>query len=82
MIAKLQDASKEALRGSGNVPATHPVWGGPGWKVFLDSAEDIYRTIRYIRGIRFPSEKTGQEWDFVKPYDGWLPGIGAERRKS
>jgi REP element-mobilizing transposase RayT len=77
IIAKLQDASKQALRGDRSVPATHPVWGGPGWKVFLDSAEDVYRTIKYIRRNPIPLRKPIQEWDFVKPYDGWLPGIGA-----
>jgi REP element-mobilizing transposase RayT len=81
MIAHLQDASKQSLRKEGVVSATHPVWGGPGWKVFLNSASDVYRTIEYIRRNPIPLRKPVQEWDFVQPYDGWLPGIGA-RRKS
>jgi len=28
----------------------HPIWGGPGWKVFPDHPDDIRRTIRYICG--------------------------------
>jgi len=30
----------------------HPVWGGPGWKVFLDSPEDVRRTINMWKTIR------------------------------
>ena len=82
MIARMQDASKVALRMHGCVPSTHPVWGGQGWKVFLDSADDVYRTIKYIRRNPIPLRKPIQEWDFVKPYDGWLPGIVARRKKQ
>jgi REP element-mobilizing transposase RayT len=80
MIARLQDASKQVLRTLGKIPTGHPVWGGPGWKVFLDSVDDVERTIRYIRRNPVPLGKPVQEWDFVKPYDGWLPGMGVRRR--
>ncbi len=26
----------------------HPVWGGPGWKVYLETRDDIERIVRYI----------------------------------
>ncbi len=80
MIARLQDASKQVLRTLGKIPTSHPVWGGPGWKVFLDSADDVERTIRYIRRNPVPLGKPVQEWEVVKPYDGWLPGVGARRK--
>ena len=52
----------------------HPVWGGPGWKVYLDSREDMVRTVRYIRQNPPKAGRSIQRWPFVTPYDGWLPG--------
>ena len=49
MISNLQVASARRVRDAGLRAANHPVWGGAGWKVFLDSAEDIERTIAYVR---------------------------------
>ena len=48
MIKNFQLESEFRLRDFELRPADHPVWGGPGWKVFLDSPDDIRRTIRYI----------------------------------
>ena len=47
-IAHLQESGR--LRLQRDVPrfAGHPVWGGPGWKVFQDHPDDIRRTVRYI----------------------------------
>jgi REP element-mobilizing transposase RayT len=71
MIAHLQDESWQRVIRSGRRPSTHPVWtNGGGWKVYLETREDIERTIRYIE--RNPDE--AQAWDFVQKYDGWLPG--------
>ena len=70
MTHNLQEQSRLDLQKSG-VRAGHPVWGGPGWKVFLYHPDGIRRTIRYIndnpRKMRLPPQK----WDFVKEYDGW-----------
>ena len=80
MIANLQKASARKLIAAGRREEAHPVWGGPGWKVFLYTEADIERIVEYIR--RNP-EKAGlplQTWEFVKEYDGWLPGgRGAKR---
>ena len=71
MIDKLQEASKAKVLEVGVRRSDHPVWGGPGWKVFLDSVADIERTIPYVEknptGARLPP----QHWSFVTPYDGW-----------
>ena len=48
---------------------------GAGRKVYLDSRDDMERTVRYICG----NPGKAQQWDFVQEYDGWLPGIGARR---
>ena len=49
----------------------HPVWGGCGWKVFLDSEADIRRTIRYVEENPTKARMPAQKWDFVTAYDGW-----------
>ena len=69
MIANLQNASRTALQ-----EQDHPIWGGPGWKVFLDSREDIVRTIHYVEQNPVKIRQPVQRWPFVKTYEGWLPG--------
>jgi hypothetical protein len=48
---------------------------GEGWKTFLNTRDDFQREIKYVgqnpRGIGCAE----QRWDFVQPYDGWLPGF-------
>ena len=74
MIEKLQAKSREAVLRLGERIADHPVWGGPGWKVYLDSRDDIVRTVRYIENNPRKDGLPAQTWPFVKKYDGWLPG--------
>ncbi len=71
MIADLQAASRAALREHELRPPDHPVWGGPGWKVFQDHPDDIRRTIPYIEGNPIKIGLPAQSWAFVKEYDGW-----------
>jgi REP element-mobilizing transposase RayT len=47
MIANLQRESHLLLRERGLREFDHPVWGGHGWKVFLDHPDDIRRTVGY-----------------------------------
>jgi REP element-mobilizing transposase RayT len=78
MIEQLQAASKGALVAAKRREPEHPVWGGPGWKVFLYTPDDIRRIVRYIQDNPRKGGLPPQPWDFVRPYDGWLPG-GAKR---
>lgn len=71
MIATFQVASRSRLRAQHLRPDDHPVWGGPGWKVFLDQPEDIWRTITYIEANPDPVGLPRQHWPFVQPYDNW-----------
>jgi REP element-mobilizing transposase RayT len=71
MIAHLQRESHLALRAAGIFDLEHPIWGGPGWKVFLDCAEDIRRAVKYVEDNPLPFRMPVQRWDFVKEYDGW-----------
>jgi REP element-mobilizing transposase RayT len=80
MIGYLQDESWKQLTESRKWPSGHPIWGVPGWKVFLNSCADIERTIRYIRENPIKAKLPEQIFDFVQEYDGWLPGVGATRK--
>jgi REP element-mobilizing transposase RayT len=73
MLNYLQDKTKQELIGAGRRPATHPVWGGPGWKVFQGTREDMERCIRYIEENPVKAGRPRQYWKFVKKYDGWMP---------
>lgn len=73
MIAHLQAGSKERLVAQGLFQVSHPVWGGPGWKVFLNTRRDMERIVNYIRENPIKVGLPDQRWPFVKEYDGWLP---------
>jgi REP element-mobilizing transposase RayT len=73
MIERLQEASRAKLIEAGRRSPTHPVWGGPGWKVFLYTADDLRRIARYIQDNPIKAGRPQQQWGFVKQYDGWMP---------
>lgn len=75
-IEQLQEASRVSVLAleSSRRAFEHPVWGGPGWKVYLDTQADIRRTVHYIEQNPVKIGRPVQCWGFVKPYDGWLPG--------
>ena len=51
-------------------PPEHPVWGGPGWKVFLNTRADMERIDRYVRMNPIKARRPAQEWTFMTQYDG------------
>lgn len=71
MIQNLQREGHLALRDSGRFDFEHPIWGGPGWKVFPDCPDDVERTMRYIEQNPVKVGQPVQRWRFVKEYDGW-----------
>jgi REP element-mobilizing transposase RayT len=71
MIANLQEESRSRLRTQKLRTLEHPVWGGPGWKVFLDHPDEIRRTIRYVENNPVKARRSSQRWSFVSDYDGW-----------
>ena len=71
MIEHFQEASRLRLRTLSAWGPDHPVWGGPGWKVFLDHPGDIRRTNDYVEANPDKLRQPRQLWDFVTPYDGW-----------
>jgi REP element-mobilizing transposase RayT len=80
MIAFLQDDSWQRLLDEKRRPSDHPVWARSGWRVFLDTCDDIERTVRYIRGNPVKAKMQEQAWEFVYAYDGWLPGGRMKKR--
>ncbi len=80
MIENFQDASRTALQN--DFRGEHPVWGGPGWKVFLNTRTDITCTIRYVEQNPVKIRKPVQGWPFVKSYDGWLPGCSPAKQQA
>jgi len=81
MIGFFQNDSWQALIDANKRSSDHPVWGGPGWKVYLNSCKDIERTVRYIELNPVKAYQPAQKWDFAQPYDGWLPGIGSPKKQ-
>jgi REP element-mobilizing transposase RayT len=72
MLEYFQEESRRALIEAGRRPANHSVWGGPGWKAFKSSPEEIVACIKYIRENPIKAGRPAQYWDFVTPYDGWI----------
>jgi REP element-mobilizing transposase RayT len=73
MIERLQAASRESTVACGQRDPLHPVWTHGAWKGSLETIEEIRRTIRYIELNPVKIGLPQQHWDFVSPYNGWLP---------
>ena len=71
MVAAMQADSKAGVLEMARRDPDHPVWGGPGWAVFLDHPDDFRRTVRYIEANPVKMRMAAQRWAFVTPYDGW-----------
>ena len=75
MIALFQEKSRAALIAMEKRGPLHPVWtDGPGWKTFINSRRQFENEIEYIRHNPIKIGRPEQVWEFVKPYDGWMPG--------
>jgi len=66
MLEEFQLVSRQALLAAGHRAPTHPVWGGPGWKVFLDTPQDVKRIERYVCENPLKAGRALQHWRFVK----------------
>jgi REP element-mobilizing transposase RayT len=73
MIESFQEASRGQLIEPRRRAPTHPVWGGKGWKVFLNTRMDMERVVRYIQENPVKAGYPKQHWHFVRQYDGWMP---------
>lgn len=71
MLDKLQATTREAIIHHSLRPADHPVWGGCGWKVYLDHPQEVWGVIRYIEDNPRKQQLPTQAWPFVTPYNNW-----------
>ena len=79
MIENFQEATRTQLIVDGRRSSAHPVWTkGPGWKRFMNTQRHFERTGIYIHGNPLEIGWVEQLWDFVTPYDGWLPSVSAK----
>ncbi len=53
----------------GNRTSVPSCWAAKGWIVYLDSNEDIVRSIGYVRANPRKENRPEQTWDFVKPFE-------------
>jgi REP element-mobilizing transposase RayT len=75
MIAWFQEKGRTALIAADRCSAVQPVWtDGPGWKTFINSRQQFENEIVYIRQNPVKIGRPEQLWDFVRKYDGWMPG--------
>ncbi len=72
MIANLQSASR--LRLSAHLPENHPVWTTGGYNRFILTPQQMRNTIEYIASNPSKEGLPAELWDFIQPYNGWLPG--------
>ncbi len=71
MVGHLKARATQRLKEEGLWPADGRwVWGGPGWRVYLDAPEDVRRAIRYVEGNPGREGLPPQRWWFVEPYEG------------
>lgn len=71
MIESFQLSSRSRLRDLSLRKQTHPLCGGPGWKVFQDHPDDVKRTVKYIKQNPIKIGLPPQNWDYVTEYNNW-----------
>lgn len=74
MIAAFVEESAVRLRRLADVSQNHPVWSSNRFKKYVSSAEDVERTIRYVRHNPAKEGVDDQDFPWVMPYRGeWRP---------
>jgi REP element-mobilizing transposase RayT len=78
MIDHFQQTSRLRFRSLAMVPAGHPIWTKGGWKVYLDTPQEVWPRIRYVENNPGKAGLARQIWPFVVPYDNWPFHKGAK----
>jgi REP element-mobilizing transposase RayT len=71
MIGNFQGMSRASLLRHALVPEEHPVWTKCGWKVYLNTPEEVWARVRYIEKNPIKENLSKQAWPFVVQYDNW-----------
>jgi len=70
IIGHLKTRATQRLKSEGLWPdPQRPVWAERGWKVFLDSIEDVGRAVAYVAENPAKEGKRPQRWSFVVPIE-------------
>ncbi|MEM1304499.1 MAG: hypothetical protein AAGG46_06365, partial [Planctomycetota bacterium] len=67
LAAEKQHPFEASFRQDGKPPSC---WGEGSWTVFLDTTDDMHRTIRYVDENPLKEGKPRQRWWFVERFDG------------
>lgn len=71
IIGHMKARATQRLKFEGLWPdEARPVWAIGGWKVFLDTPDDVRRAIAYVENNPLKERKRRQNWKFVVPFDG------------
>ena len=74
------DVSRSALRDTDIAAHDHPIWSLRPYKVYLDTPDDVYRSVDYI-WKNFEKERLARvKYPFVQDYDGWKNNARVVRR--
>jgi REP-associated tyrosine transposase len=73
LLETFQQASRKKLIEARSFREPHPVWGGPGWKVYVNTRGRMEATVQYIEDNPVRIGLPRQMWGFVTRYDGWFP---------
>ena len=69
VVGHLKARATQRLKAEGFWPQDgHRPWGGKGWKVFLDTPEDVRRAVGYVEANPVKEDLPPQRWSFVVPF--------------
>jgi hypothetical protein len=70
IIGHLKARATQQLKSEGLWPdPQRPAWAERGWKVFLDSIDDVGRAVAYVAENPAKEGKRPQRWSFVVPIE-------------
>jgi hypothetical protein len=81
LVGHLKARATQRLATEGLWPdAGRPVWGGPGWKVFLYEPGRVREAVAYVERNPEKEGKPRQHWSFVVAFETEANAEQARRR--
>lgn len=71
MFMNLTGQTRTTFAAKALIDIAHPLWANRPYSVFCHTPDDIRRVNTYIQENPVKEGLAPQNWDFVKPYDGW-----------
>ncbi|MHC4662423.1 MAG: transposase [Planctomycetota bacterium] len=69
VVAHLKSKASRSLTSSGLRTGKAPVWARGSWHVYLNSRDDIIRSIKYVTNNPGREGRSPQKWEFVDSFD-------------